>query len=383
MKAEKIPCSVSLLTLNAATDLPTCLEALADFAEIIVCDGNSTDRTREIAEQFGAKVLKQYDTDEPNVRCVMDKAAVRQRAMDASTLSWRIFLDADDPISKETVEEIRRITTDPDSKHWIWRLPSRVFIAGKEVKHYATYPAYQTRLVHERVGARFEGPVHDHLSWDTEHFSVGTMRSHYDFHWDKERIQHFRSYQDRYVGYEVETFSVANIRNFLRWGIWFRLRVIASYVLWRLPRMYLRYGFGDSMPLWIELEIVRYHVMILVRTIGKFFSTRRAWILAAAIARTGRLQIARIAYAALTWEAYGKTLVIGEERNREFVLRYVSKRRWHTFAFVGLMDDIDSSRGKMFDTVIMCAPHNPEQEAKARGILKDSGRLYFWKAIVG
>ena len=76
---EKIPCSVSILTLNSANGLRACLESLKDFGEIIICDGNSTDDTRDIARSFGAKVIKQYDTDEPETRCDMDKATVRER----------------------------------------------------------------------------------------------------------------------------------------------------------------------------------------------------------------------------------------------------------------------------------------------------------------
>ncbi|MBI2603994.1 MAG: glycosyltransferase, partial [Candidatus Harrisonbacteria bacterium] len=76
---NKIPCSVGVLTLNSAKTLARCLESFKDFAEIIVCDGNSTDDTVAIAKKYGAKVVKQYDSDEPNLPCVKDKANVRMR----------------------------------------------------------------------------------------------------------------------------------------------------------------------------------------------------------------------------------------------------------------------------------------------------------------
>ncbi len=273
---RKIPCSVSLLTLNVGESLISCLESLKDFEEIIVCDGNSTDSTREIAARYGAKIIKQYDTDEPNVRCDMDKATVRQRAMDASTLPWRFFMDADDTLSPEAVEEIRKITSDSSPTHFIWRMPTRIFIEDKEIKHEATYPSYQTRLTHHSVGARFKGPVHDHLIWDTKKFPVGTMQSYYNFGWPQERVDNFWRYQKAYARREltVEKWNEATIASFLKWNIFWRLKIIAGYLLWRLPVMYLRYGFKDSMPLSLELQIVGYHFLLLFGSIEKYTTTR-------------------------------------------------------------------------------------------------------------
>ena len=99
---KKIPCSVGVLTLNSGKTLARCLESFKDFAEIIVCDGNSTDDTVAVAKKYGAKVIKQYDSDEPNLPCVKDKANVRMRNMAAATYDWYFFMDADDALLPET-----------------------------------------------------------------------------------------------------------------------------------------------------------------------------------------------------------------------------------------------------------------------------------------
>lgn len=276
MKTEKIPCSVSLLTLNVEDSLPACLDSLKDFQEIIVCDGNSTDRTQEIAARYGTRVIKQYDTDEPNVRCDMDKATVRQRAMDASTLPWRFFMDADDTLSPEAVQEIRTIVTGSNQNYSIWRMPTRIFIDGTEIKHEATYPSYQTRLVHERVDARFKGPVHDHLVWDTKKFPVGTMKNYYNFHWPKERVESFWMYQKAYARREltVQDWGGTTFVDMVRWTVLWRFKIIVGYVFWRLPLMYFRYGFKDSMPLSLEIQIVGYHIMLLFGGVREYVKAR-------------------------------------------------------------------------------------------------------------
>jgi len=50
--------SFSLIVRNEETRVPACLESIAGIAnEIIVVDTGSTDRTKEVAAGFGAKVL--------------------------------------------------------------------------------------------------------------------------------------------------------------------------------------------------------------------------------------------------------------------------------------------------------------------------------------
>lgn len=323
----KIPCSVSLLTLNSAEGLERCLNSLKEFQEIIVCDGNSTDETRTIAERFGAKVISQYDTDEPSTRCAMDKAEVRQRAMDASSLPWRFFMDSDDELSPEVSEEIRAITTDSNPTNHIWRMPTRIFIAGREIKHEATYPSYQTRLVHESVGAHFKNPVHDRLAWDASAYSVGTMQSFYNFHWPQERVANYWGYLGAYARREVQTFEIPGFFALLRWT-YLRLRTIAGYILWRLPAMYLRHGFAESMPLSIELTIIRYHVALLFGVIGKYVRTR-VWVEILVGTLQGK-DINRILFnlAVTPYEAYGRVLDIGGGVNPSY-WRYLQTRRWH------------------------------------------------------
>jgi len=339
MKApDTIPATVALLTLNAAATLPECLEALRNFQEIIVCDGNSTDRTQDIAREYGATVVNQYDTEEPNVPCAIDKAAVRERAFAAATLDWRFFMDADDALSKETVEEIRRIVTDPNPTHFVWRMPTRIFIDSREILHEATYPSYQTRLVHKKIGAHFKGPVHDRLIWDEKKFPIGTMQTRYDFHWDKDRVENLRHYLDRYIAREIQTLEFGTVRNFLYWGVWFRLRVIAGYILWRIPRMYLRFGFKDSMPLWIEMETVRYHVALFFKGIMSYIRSR-LWCEVLVGTMQGK-DINRILFniAVRPFEAYGRVLDIGGGKDASY-WRYLSTRRW----FRKTILDIDPS----------------------------------------
>ena len=259
---NKIPCSIGILTLNSGKTLRRCLDSVKDFAEIVVCDGNSTDNTLNIAREYGVKIVKQYDSDEPNLRCVKDKANVRQRNMDAASYDWYFFMDSDDALSRGVVEEIRKITADPDSPFFVYRMPTRLFLDGKEIKHEASYPSYQTRLINRKIKPYFKGRVHDRLMFDQKKYKVGALKSFYDFHWPKERVENYWKYQKMYANWEADAAGGGPWGEFFYWCVYRRLRIIAGY-LYRIPKMYLLYGFKDSMPLRIQFLTLWQHFYIL------------------------------------------------------------------------------------------------------------------------
>src|SRR5271170_5758308 len=98
----KLPVSVIIAARNEAHNLPPCLEALHDVGEIYVIDSQSTDATPEIARSFGAKVVQfHYQGGWPKKR---------QWAMEnlALAFDWIFLVDADEALTPELAEEIRR-----------------------------------------------------------------------------------------------------------------------------------------------------------------------------------------------------------------------------------------------------------------------------------
>ncbi len=267
---KKILCSIGILTLNSGNTLRRCLESVKNFAEIVICDGNSTDNTLDIAREYGAKIVKQYDSNEPNLRCVKDKANVRMRNMEAASYDWYFFMDSDDTLSHDVVGEIKEIVTNQNPEFTVYRMPTRIFIMGREIKHEATYPSYQTRLINRKIKPYFKGRVHDRLEFDRKKNKVGELKSYYDFHWPEERVKNLWKYQKMYADWEADVidFTGSTLSSFLYWCVYKRLRIIAGY-LYRIPLMYLRYGFRDSMPLKFEIQIMWYHVYILYLFIEK------------------------------------------------------------------------------------------------------------------
>lgn len=55
---EKIPVSVLIPAKNEEQNLPACLESVARADEIFVVDSQSSDRSCELSEEYGAKVVQ-------------------------------------------------------------------------------------------------------------------------------------------------------------------------------------------------------------------------------------------------------------------------------------------------------------------------------------
>lgn len=326
---NKISCSVGVLTLNCADSLDACFDSLKDFAEIIICDGNSTDNTIEIAKKYGAKVIKQYDSDESNLKCIMDKANVRQKNMNAASFDWYFFMDADDTLSQKAAEEIRGIVSSNSKEFLVYKMPTRIFIEDQEIKYEATYPSYQTRLVNRKINPYFKGRVHDRIEFDRLKHKVGLMKNYYNFHWSRERVENYWEYLKKYIKWETETAEFSGFLSFIYWSIYRRLKTILGYVLYRLPKMYFLRGFKGTMPLKIELMIVRYHIYLLFFMTWRHFFDSKAVVFIREI--INKKDLARILanFLLKNKECHGEIIDIGGGKERASHYRFLKMIKWN------------------------------------------------------
>lgn len=158
----KIPCSVEILTRNSALTMERCLESVKDFAEIVVLDGNSTDKTLEIALRYGCRVYKQYETDEPLVR-ISDFSEIRNKGLRLATYDWFMFIDSDEYLSPGAVEEIRKIVESPAPPASAFWQPRKYVVLGKLIECVTTYPNQQIRLFRRSQVEGFIKPVHERI----------------------------------------------------------------------------------------------------------------------------------------------------------------------------------------------------------------------------
>jgi glycosyltransferase involved in cell wall biosynthesis len=196
-----IPTTVIVLTKNEEANLGKCIASAADFAELFVVDSDSTDRTREIALEWDAKIVDfEWDGRYPKKK---------QWALENLPLShdWVLYLDADEEITTELATEIRRLLEDkPQHSGYFVGLDYRFL--GKTLRH--------GHRVHKLVlfnRTRGEFEEHEDLDvanmWEVEgHYqprisgSVGRLRSPL-VHDDHDSLFHYFERHNRYSDWEA------------------------------------------------------------------------------------------------------------------------------------------------------------------------------------
>jgi glycosyltransferase involved in cell wall biosynthesis len=100
--------SIFIQTLNEEDNLPGLLESVAWADDIVVLDSLSTDRTREISEEAGARWFERaYDGRGNHQNWAMDNIEFKHQ--------WVFYLDADERMTPELRTEIEAIAADWDT----------------------------------------------------------------------------------------------------------------------------------------------------------------------------------------------------------------------------------------------------------------------------
>jgi glycosyltransferase involved in cell wall biosynthesis len=94
--------SLCMIVRNEEHHLPDCLRSVKDlFDQVVVTDTGSTDRTREIAAEFGAQVI---DFPWPD-----SFGAARNESLRHATGDWVMWLDADDRLDEENRQHLTTV----------------------------------------------------------------------------------------------------------------------------------------------------------------------------------------------------------------------------------------------------------------------------------
>ncbi|MGZ4203474.1 MAG: glycosyltransferase, partial [Thermoleophilaceae bacterium] len=100
--AEGLRISLTMIVKDEEEMLPRCLEAIHDVVdEMIIVDTGSSDRTVEIAESLGAKVLHHEWTG--------DFSEARNVSLEAASGDWFMYLDADEVLVREDAKQLRKL----------------------------------------------------------------------------------------------------------------------------------------------------------------------------------------------------------------------------------------------------------------------------------
>ncbi|HET8761761.1 MAG TPA: glycosyltransferase family 2 protein [Nitrospiria bacterium] len=176
--------SVTIVAQDEETDIAECVASAAWADEVVVVDGGSRDRTVELAERAGARVIRQP---------WMGYAAQKNFAIERATHDWVFSLDADERVTPDLREEIARVlgTASPRDGYYV---PRRSYFLGQWMRHGGWYPDYNLRLFRRDKGRFRPREVHECVDVAG---SVGYLTAPID-HYTYRTLSEYAQRMDRY-----------------------------------------------------------------------------------------------------------------------------------------------------------------------------------------
>ncbi|MBN1807530.1 MAG: glycosyltransferase family 2 protein [Planctomycetes bacterium] len=192
MPDEREKISVTVVTLNEEKNIGPCLESVAWADEVIVLDSGSTDRTVAIAREH---------TDKVHVEEWRGYGGQKNRAVELASGPWVLSLDADERVSPDLAEEIRRAAENKSAV--AYQIRRKNYYRGQWIRHGGWWPDWTTRLFRKGKAAFSEPRVHESLQVRGETGRLSGVIEHHSFRSAADFLERARSYavlgaQDRF-----------------------------------------------------------------------------------------------------------------------------------------------------------------------------------------
>ena len=182
--------SAVIIAGNEEKNIGDAIRSVEWADEVIVIDSESTDRTREIAESLGARVIS---------RPWPGFSAQKQFAVESASFDRILSIDADERISTALRDEIQLLISGPEDQIADgYRIPRLAFYMGRPIRHSGWYPGFQLRFFDRRKGRWKDVLIHESVKMDTG-ASVEKLTGDIIHYTIDDALEHHRIIGERYA----------------------------------------------------------------------------------------------------------------------------------------------------------------------------------------
>ncbi|MDD3014769.1 MAG: glycosyltransferase family 2 protein [Candidatus Gastranaerophilales bacterium] len=222
--------SAVIHTYNSEKYLEECLQALTSLDETVICDMHSTDKTIEIAQKYGCKIVYHENVG------FADPA--RNFALSHATGDWILVVDSDEIIPKTLIDFLREYIKNPDNPETVY-IPRKNYVFGKFMR--CIYPNCILRFFKKGFVA-YSSRVHctpDEIK-GREYYIDPKREDLAIIHYNYDSIEQFIARSNRYTTLELEKFTERGIKFSLLYMI---LRAKGEFI----KRFILKKGYKDGL----------------------------------------------------------------------------------------------------------------------------------------
>ena len=183
---DKLEISIVVITFNEELNIERCLESVVPLgAEMIVVDSFSTDRTKNICEQYDVRFYE---------REFEGHVEQKNYALNLATHPMVLSLDADEALTSELrasiIEEIK------NNEYDAWELRRLTSYCGQWIRHGGWYPDRKIRLWKNSMGKWGGQNPHDKVILD-QNAKVGRLNGdllHHSFYSISEHVEQIQKF---------------------------------------------------------------------------------------------------------------------------------------------------------------------------------------------
>lgn len=226
-----------MITKNSQELLEMSLESVRDLVgEIIIIDGNSSDRTREIAKPFNAGIFR-YDEENLGKK--------RAYGLNKIKTEWVLVLDADEIVSQELKTEIAKLLNGSIAKKG-FMIPYQNHFLGRRVNHGGEN--YKMLRLFRKDSVVID-PALVHEGFTLKKGEVGTLNNkifHYSYRSLSQMLRKFTDYAVREAKQKAEKGERSSFRKIFLYPLhmfWARFVEDKGYEDW-IFRILLDLGFA-------------------------------------------------------------------------------------------------------------------------------------------
>jgi glycosyltransferase involved in cell wall biosynthesis len=217
MTAARATLSVIIAVKDEERNIAACVRSASFADEVLVLDSGSSDRTVELAEAAGARVLR---TDWPGY------GPQQRRGIAAASGEWVLSLDADERISPELQREIiAAIGTGTHDGYWLPRLSE---LCGRFIHHGGWRPDYTLRLGRRAKSDFTTHFLHAHMTVQGSTAKLAQHLVHYSYRDLADMLEKLNRYSSGHARDMAERGKGASLGSAVAHGLWAFVR---TYVL--------------------------------------------------------------------------------------------------------------------------------------------------------